>query len=82
MTEPPSRPRRIRPTRQDPQAVAFAREAKGWTQTALATEVGISKSLMCEIEKGTRGATPATLNRIAETLNCPVSILERRRETV
>ena len=82
MTDRPIRPRRISLTHQNPEALTFARVAKGWSQTDLAAAVGISRSLLCEMEKGTRGATPANLKRIADVLNCPVSVLERKRQAV
>lgn len=67
------------PLDQDPEAVAWARRAKGWTQVALAAEAGISKSHMSEIESGSRNAPPALLIRLAQALNCPVTLLERKR---
>lgn len=79
MTDPTVRPRRLSLTRHDPAALQFAREAKGWTRTELATAVGCSISLISEMEKGTRGATPARLIQIAAVLNCPVSMLERKQ---
>ena len=33
---------------------------------------------MGEIESGWRNATPANLARIAEALNCPIVVLERK----
>ena len=79
MTDRPRPPRRVAPTRHDPTVLKIVREAKGWSQVDLARAVGISRSVLCEMEKGTRGATPASLKRIAEVLNCPVSVLERKR---
>lgn len=58
----------------------WARRAKGWKQAALARELGISPALLCEIEKGTRNASPDLLNRMAQVLNCPVTVLERKRD--
>lgn len=63
----------------EPEAVAWARGAKGWTQAALAQEIGISPSHMSEIEGGTRNAPPHLLIKLAQALNCPVSVLERKR---
>jgi hypothetical protein len=34
---------------------------------------------MGEIESGWRSATPANLKKIADALNCPLVILERKR---
>lgn len=64
----------------EPQAVTFARQKAGLTQAQLAELVGISRSLMNEIEKGWRSATPERLLAIAKALNCPVVFLERKRD--
>lgn len=63
-----------------PVAVTWAREKAGLTKTALADECGVSLALISMIESGDRSATPATLRKIARALNCPVVMLERRRE--
>jgi len=68
------------PLTHDPEAVRWARTSVGFTQTRLAAEAGISLGLMNDIEHGRRNATPAVLNRLAEALNCPRSVLERKRE--
>ncbi|MFB4320625.1 helix-turn-helix domain-containing protein [Actinomadura sp. 21ATH] len=70
------------PTRlhHEPEAVTWAREKAGLSQAQLARECGFTRSLICEIEAGTRNATPATLMKIAEALNCPVVFLERKRQ--
>lgn len=72
-----TRPRRIAPVDHNPEALAWAMRRAGWRQASLAREVGISRSLMSEALKGHRGLSPAVLNKIAEVLNCPVSVLER-----
>lgn len=68
-------------TRQDPAALVWARERSGYSQAALAREIQVSRSLLCRIEAGDRNATPDVLGRIAKALNCPVSVLERKRES-
>jgi transcriptional regulator with XRE-family HTH domain len=72
---------RTRPGRlhQEPEAVTWAREKAGLTKRALAELVGISEQLMGEIESGWRSATPAKLTKIAEALNCPIVVVERKR---
>jgi DNA-binding XRE family transcriptional regulator len=70
------RPRRLN---QEPAAVTWAREKAGLNKRALAWSIGISEQLMNEIESGWRSATPANLIKIAEVLNCPVVVLERKR---
>jgi transcriptional regulator with XRE-family HTH domain len=77
----PAPRRRKRPSRihQEPEAVTWARQKSGLTKRALADLVGISEQLMGEIESGWRNATPANLAKIAEALNCPLVVLERKR---
>ncbi|GAA4439772.1 helix-turn-helix domain-containing protein [Phytohabitans houttuyneae] len=74
-----SRTERKTPFDHNPEAVAWAMDAKGWTQKALAEAVGISPSHMSEIVGGTRNAPPHLLKRLADALNCPVTLLERKR---
>ena len=67
------------PLDHEPEAVTWARKQAGLTQAALAEAVGISPSLMSEIEKGTRNATPAVIMRLAVALNCPRVVLEQKK---
>lgn len=64
----------------EPEAVTWAREKSGLTKAGLARACGFSRSLVSEIEAGTRNATPENLRKIARALNCPVVFLERKRE--
>lgn len=68
-----------KPLDHDPQAVREAREHVGLTRTAVAQELGVSLSLISEIESGTRNATPAMILRLAETLRCDPDLLRRNR---
>ena len=76
---PRDRAARRTPLDHDPEAVTWARKAKDWKQADLAEAAGISPGHMSEIEKGTRNAPPPLLRRLAAALNCPVSMLERKR---
>lgn len=67
------------PLHHDPAAVTFARQRAGMTMTHLAKTVGLSLSLLSEIEKGTRNATPANLRKIADAIGCPLVVLENKR---
>ena len=67
------------PLDHEPAAVTYARERAGLTKTRLAQACGVSLSLISEIESGTRNATPAMLIKLAEALNCPRVVLERKR---
>ena len=67
------------PLDHEPEAVKYARRQAGLTATQLAEACGVSISLISEIEAGTRNATPAMIIRLAEALNCPRVVLERKR---
>jgi transcriptional regulator with XRE-family HTH domain len=60
--------------------VTYAREQAGLTKTALAALCEVSVSLISEIDSGSRNATPAMLNKLAQALNCPRVVLERKRD--
>jgi transcriptional regulator with XRE-family HTH domain len=75
-----TRPRRKTPVDHDPNALVWARKAAGWRQATLARELGISPSTLCEAEKGTRGLAPDVMKRLAATLNCPVTVFERKAD--
>ncbi|AEV86712.1 hypothetical protein ACWT_5695 [Actinoplanes sp. SE50] len=73
-----ARPRRISRVEHDHAALKWARKQAGWKQADLAKAVGISASLLCEAEKGTRGLSRKVLTDIAATLRCPVSVFDRK----
>jgi len=77
---PTKRPRtlRMRPLNQEPAHVAWVREARHLTRAQVAVAIGKAPSLITEIEKGTRNATPEVLAGIADFLGCPISLIERR----
>jgi transcriptional regulator with XRE-family HTH domain len=67
------------PLHHKPQAVTRERERLGLTRTQLADRVGVSLSLISEIEKGTRNATPAMILRLAKELDdLDPDVLRRR----
>lgn len=70
------------PLDHDPEALIWARKKDGRSQAQVAELIPLSPSTYCEIEKGTRNATPATISRLAEILNCPRSVLERKHGEV
>ena len=62
-------------------AIRAIREGKGVSQTALATQVGLSPSALSRIERGERGrrylADPTVLTRIAAVLGVTVAAITR-----
>jgi len=80
MNHQPKRRPRGAPLNHVPKAVTYAREKAGLTKRALAETCGFSEQLLCDIEAGRRNATPAKLQDIARALNCPVVVLEAKRE--
>ncbi len=63
----------------DAEALTILREKDGYTKTAFAQRVGISLQYLCDIEKGRRNCKPNVIRSMAEALNVPVSMLEKRR---
>ncbi len=73
---PPRRPpRRLN---HEPAAIRYARKQAGLTQAQVAEQCGVAFSLISEIEKGTRNATDAMLNKLAAVFNCPRVVLEAK----
>lgn len=68
-----------RPLDHDPEALASARRAAGFSQRTLGIAVQKSRSYICEIEAGTRNAHPALLLKIAEVIHCPYEVLAAKR---
>ena len=63
----------------EPEAVTWARDQAGLTMTDVARQLGVSLSLISQIESGDRNATPAMIRRLAQVFNCPKVVLERKR---
>lgn len=63
---------------QEPAHITWVREQRHVSKRELGAAIGKAESLVGEIEKGTRNATPEVLLAMAEYLGCPVSMLERR----
>lgn len=61
----------------DPAKITQARRTAGLTKRETARRIGVAESLICEIEKGTRNATPPNLKKLAELFDCPVESLQR-----
>lgn len=67
------------PLDHDPEALQWALDKSGMTQRDFAAAIGKSPSLVSEMLKGTRNATPAVIQLMAKALNCPRTVLERKR---
>lgn len=66
------------PLDHEPGAVWQARENARLTRAELARRIQVSAGLISEIEKGTRNATPARIEQIAEVLGCSPEDLKRK----
>lgn len=71
---------RMSPLDHSPDGVKFALDRSGFTQREFAGKLNKSESYVSEILKGTRNANPKLLLEMARVLNCPVVILEAKRE--
>lgn len=71
---------RMSPLDHEPEALRWALKKSGLTQAEFAKKIGKSEGLVSEILRGTRNAKPALLIEIAKVLNCPVVVLERKRD--
>lgn len=58
-------------------AVRTLREHSGWRLADLAVRAHISVPHLSAIERGTRGAHPATIHRLAVALNVPTDVIAR-----
>lgn len=67
------------PLDHDVEGLNYAFRQSGLTQKAFAESLGKSESLISEILKGTRNATPALISDMARVLNCPRVVLERKQ---
>lgn len=67
------------PLDHDPEALVWAFKKSGLTQKEFAAAIGKSPSLVSEMFRGTRNATPEVITLMASVLNCPRTVLERKR---
>ena len=63
-----------------PEGLDYALRKSGLTQADFAAQIGKSASYVSEIRKGTRNANPALLMKMAQVLNCPLVVLEAKRD--
>lgn len=55
--------------------VTLAREARGWSQAALAKEADVTQGFVSKVENGLVDLTAEKLARFADALECPVELL-------
>lgn len=55
--------------------VALVREARGWSQHALADEAGVSQGFISKVENGLLDLQGEQLGKVAAALGCPVELL-------
>jgi len=55
--------------------IKSARIAKGFSLGEMAQSIGVSSSMLCQVEKGIRMPSISMLFAIAETLNCSLDEL-------
>jgi transcriptional regulator with XRE-family HTH domain len=77
-----TRPRgwRLKPLDHSPQGLKYALDKSGRSAPEVADALGVSKGFFYELLRGTRNAKPALLLRIAEELNCPLVVIEAKRD--
>jgi len=73
MPRPPS------PVQVDPIALTVLREKDGYTKSRLAEVAGLSLGYLADLESGRRKGNPEVITKLAQALNVPRSMLERRR---
>lgn len=64
----------------DPAALRYALDHSGLSQREFADAIDKSPSLVSEMLSGSRNARPALIQRMASVLNCPVVVLEAKRD--
>lgn len=66
----------------DPVALVVLREKDRASKTQLAKKAGISLGYLADLESGRRKGNPEVIGKLADALNVPTSMLERRRLAV
>ena len=62
--------------------IKSARLAKGFTLNEMAQAIGISPSMLCQVEKGVRMPSISILFSMAEILNCSLDELAGRKNFI
>lgn len=71
---------RMSPLDHSIEGLDYAIRKSGLSQAEFADQIGKSQGYISEIRKGTRNANPALLLKMAQVLNCPVVVLEAKRD--
>lgn len=75
-------PRPAPPVLLDPVALTVLRQKDGHTKTSLAKAAGYSLGYLHDLETGRRKGNASVIRALADALNVPASLLERREESV
>lgn len=66
----------------DPRMISLAREARGWNQAELASEVGVTQGHLSKLEAGLVEVGPDLVAKLADALACPPALLEYQSPAV
>ena len=58
-------------------SIRIARESRGFSQSELSRQIGVTQASLSRFEKGGLEVTPITLAKIAQALNYPMSLFEK-----
>ncbi len=58
-------------------SIKIARESRGFSQSELSSQIGVTQASLSRFEKGGLEVTPITLAKIAQALNYPTSLFEK-----
>jgi transcriptional regulator with XRE-family HTH domain len=74
MPRPPS------PIEIDPVALTVLREKDGHSKSSLAAKANMSLGYLSDLESGRRKGNPEVIGKLADALNVPRSLLEKKRD--
>lgn len=60
----------------DPRMISLAREARGWNQAELATELNVTQGHLSKLEAGLVEVGPEMMTKLTSALQCPPALLE------
>ena len=66
----------------DPRMISLTREARGWNQAELASEINVTQGHLSKLEAGLVETGPEMLTKLADALACPPALLEYQSPAV